>query len=94
MKNYYIYIITNYNNTVLYTGVTNNLKRRIQEHKNKIILGFSSKYNLNKIVYYEQFSDIEDAISREKQIKGGSREKKIILINNMNPEWKDLSAEK
>jgi putative endonuclease len=94
MKNYYIYIITNYNNTVLYTGVTNNLERRIQEHKNKIILGFSSKYNLNKIVYYEQFSDIEDAISREKQIKGGSREKKIVLINNMNPEWKDLSVEK
>jgi len=91
MKNYYIYIITNYNNTVLYTGVTNDLERRIQEHKNKIIPGFSNKYNLNKIVYYEQFSDIENAISREKQIKGGSRGKKIGLINNMNPKWEDLS---
>ncbi|MDD5639813.1 MAG: GIY-YIG nuclease family protein [Candidatus Pacebacteria bacterium] len=91
MKNYYIYIITNYNNTVLYTGVTNNLERRIQEHKSKIISSFSNKYNLNKIVYYEQFNNIEDAISREKQIKGGSRKKKIDLVNNINPEWRDLS---
>ncbi|MFA6251810.1 MAG: GIY-YIG nuclease family protein [Candidatus Paceibacterota bacterium] len=93
MKNYYIYIITNYNNTVLYTGVTNNLERRIQEHKSKTISSFSNKYNLNKIVYYEQFSNINDAISREKQIKGGSRKKKVSLVNNLNPEWRDLSMD-
>lgn len=89
-KTYYIYIITNKNNNVLYTGVTNNLIRRIYEHKGKIIKGFSSKYNLNKLVYFENTNDVREAIKREKQIKGGSRKKKLDLINNMNPEWKDL----
>ena len=89
-KNYYIYIITNKKNGTLYTGVTNNLIRRIYEHKNKLVEGFSKKYLLDKLVYYEQYSTIEDAILREKQIKGGSRKKKLDLINNFNKEWNDL----
>ena len=89
-KQYYVYIITNYEETVLYTGVTNNLKRRIYEHKNKLVNGFSKKYNLNKLVYYEAFEDIQQAITREKQIKAGSRKKKCDLIKNFNREWKDL----
>jgi len=89
-KQYYIYIMTNKRNTVLYTGVTNHLRRRIYEHKEKIVGGFTKKYNVNKLVYYEIFDDIENAILREKQIKAGSRGKKIELIKNMNPEWKDL----
>ncbi len=89
-KNYYIYIITNKKNGTLYTGVTNNLIRRIYEHKNKLVEGFSKKYSLDKLVYYEQYSTIEDAILREKQIKGGSRKKKLDLINNFNKEWNDL----
>ncbi|MEM9926148.1 MAG: GIY-YIG nuclease family protein [Rivularia sp. (in: cyanobacteria)] len=72
-KQYYIYIITNQHNTVLYTGVTNDLIRRIYEHKEKIIAGFTKKYNVNKLVYYEIFTDINSAITREKQIKAGSR---------------------
>ena len=89
-KNYYIYIITNKKNGTLYTEVTNNLIRRIYEHKNKLVEGFSKKYSLDKLVYYEQYSTIEDAILREKQIKGGSRKKKLDLINNFNKEWNDL----
>ena len=89
-KNYYIYIITNKKNGTLYTGVTNNLIRRIYEHKNKLVEGFSKKYSIDKLVYYEQYSTIEDAILREKQIKGGSRKKKLDLINNFNKEWNDL----
>ena len=89
-KQSYIYIITNINNTTLYTGVTNNLIRRIYEHKNKLVEGFSKKYNLTKLVYYEVFEDITQAIAREKQIKGGSRKKKEDLINSINKEWKDL----
>ena len=89
-KNYYIYIITNKKNGTLYTGVTNNLIRRIYEHKNKLVEGFSKKYSLDKLVYYKQYSTIEDAILREKQIKGGSRKKKLDLINNFNKEWNDL----
>lgn len=92
-KDYYVYIIANYKNTVLYTGVTNNLEKRVHEHKNKIIKGFSSKYNLNKLVYFEQGNNVHAAIAREKQIKGGSRIKKIILINSMNPDWRDLSKD-
>ena len=88
-----VYIITNYSNTVLYTGVTNNLERRVYEHKHKLIKGFSSKYNLNKLVYFEVGPDIRAAISREKQIKAGSRAKKIALIEAVNSTWKDLSAE-
>ncbi len=87
---FYVYIITNYGQTTLYTGVTNNIVRRIYEHKNKMIKGFSSKYNLTKLVYYEIYNDVTQAILREKQIKGGSRNKKIELINNFNKEWKDL----
>ncbi|MBT3754755.1 MAG: GIY-YIG nuclease family protein [Candidatus Cloacimonetes bacterium] len=87
---YYVYIMTNFSNSVLYTGVTNNLVRRVYEHKNKLIKGFTSKYNVNKLVYYEEGEEAYGAISREKQIKAGSRRKKIELINSMNPEWKDL----
>jgi len=90
---YCVYIITNQNNTVLYTGITNDLKRRIYEHKEKLLKSFSSKYNLNKLVFYELTEDVESAITREKQIKGGSRQKKIGLIISMNPGWKDLYNE-
>jgi len=87
---YYIYIMTNKRNTVLYTGVTNDLKRRVYEHKEKLVEGFTKKYNITKLVYYEVFHSIENTILREKQIKGGSRQKKIDLINSMNKEWRDL----
>ena len=88
-----IYILTNKNNTVLYTGVTSDLKRRVYEHKQKFAKGFTSKYNVDKLVYYEVFDDIYNAISREKQIKGGSRQKKIDLIHSRNPTWKDSYEE-
>jgi len=90
MKNYCIYILTNKNNSVLYVGVTNNLTRRIWEHKSKLIEGFTKKYNIDKLVYFESFDNPRDAIKREKQLKAGSRKKKIDLINKINPEWKDL----
>ncbi len=89
-KQSYIYIITNFNKTTLYIGVTNNLKRRIYEHRNKLIDGFSKRYNLVYLVYYECFDCIENAILREKQLKAGSRKKKMDLINAFNSEWKDL----
>ena len=89
-KQYYIYIITNEINSVLYTGVTNDLKKRIYEHKSKLIKGFTEKYNVDILVYYEVFDDIKDAIAREKQIKAGSRQKKIDLIESLNPKWDDL----
>ena len=92
-KEYYVYIMTNAHNTVLYTGVTNNLARRVHEHKNGLGSTFVKKYNVHKLVYYEQGNDVNAAIAREKQIKGGSRQKKIDLINKMNPEWKDLYEE-
>lgn len=82
--------MTNYTNTTLYVGVTNNLIRRVYEHKNKLVEGFTKKYNLSKLVYYEIFEDIAQAITREKQIKGGSRKKKEELINLMNEKWIDL----
>ena len=82
--------MTNYTNTTLYVGVTNNLLRRVYEHKNKLVDGFSKKYNLTKLVYYEVFENIESAILREKQIKGGSRNKKIQLVNSINDNWEDL----
>ena len=89
-----IYIMTNDSNTVLYTGVTSDLLRRIYQHKEKMDLKcFTYKYNITKLVYYESFDSIEEAIAREKQIKGGSRKKKEILINSVNPEWKDLWEE-
>ncbi len=93
IERFFIYIMTNKVNTVLYTGFTNDLVRRVYEHKEKIIEGFTKKYNVNKLVYYEIFSDARNAIIREKQIKAGSRKKKLDLINNMNPEWKDLYLE-
>ncbi len=92
-KHYYVYIITNNNNNVLYTGFTNNIYTRISQHKHKIIKGFASKYNCSKLVYYETFNDVKLAISREKEIKKWRREKKINLINSLNPEWKDLSED-
>ncbi len=82
--------MTNRKNTVLYTGVTNNLRRRVYEHKEKLVKGFTKKYNITKLVYCEVFDRIEDAIMKEKQIKGGSRQKKIDLINSMNKDWRDL----
>lgn len=91
MKQYFVYILTNKTNKVLYTGVTNDLQRRIYEHKQKLVDGFTSKYNLIKLVYVQEFIDIEDAISAEKKIKGWLRQKKINLIKSVNPEWKDLS---
>ena len=90
---YYVYIMSNDSNTVTYTGITNNLYRRIYEHKNKLEKGFSSKYNINKLVYYEVCGDVESAILREKQIKAGSRKKKVTLINSMNKDWHDLYEE-
>ena len=92
-RSYYVYILTNKNHTVLYTGVTNDLQRRIWEHKEKVHDGFTKSYNVNKLVYCESFDDVRDAIAREKQIKGGSRQKKIDLINTMNKEWRDLHEE-
>ena len=90
---YYVYIMSNWNNKVLYVGVTNNLERRVYEHKNKLLKGFTEKYNVNKLVYYECFSDTYNAISREKQLKGFIRIKKENIINQVNPERKDLSLE-
>lgn len=91
MKPGFTYIITNKNNTTLYVGVTSNLPKRILEHKEKRYSNsFSSRYNLNKLVYWEAFQQIGDAIAREKQLKAGSRKKKLDLINSQNPEWKDL----
>jgi putative endonuclease len=92
MKQYYVYIMTNRSKT-LYTGVTNDLLRRAYEHKNKMVEGFTKKYNITRLVYYEDTHDVEEAIAREKQIKGWLRRKKIALIESMNPEWKDLSEE-
>lgn len=90
MNQYYVYIMTNKSKT-LYTGVTNNLNRRVYEHKNKLLPGFTAKYNITKLVYYEIFNDINQAITREKQIKGWIRKKKIDLIESVNSEWNDLS---
>ena len=92
-RQYYVYIMTNKWDTVLYTGVTNNLLKRVYEHKEKLVDGFTKKYNLTKLVYYEVCEDIENAISREKQIKGSLRQKKIQLIESINKEWRDLYTE-
>ena len=90
MKDYYVYILTNKSRT-LYTGITNDLNRRLYEHKNKLIEGFTKKYNISILVYFELFNNPDDAIRREKQIKGWLRKKKIDLIESTNPGWKDLS---
>ncbi|MFH1015612.1 MAG: GIY-YIG nuclease family protein [Chloroflexota bacterium] len=92
-KQYCVYIMTNKWNKVLYTGVTNDLKRRVFEHKNKLVKGFTGKYQVNKLIYYEVGDSIESAILREKQIKGGSRNDKIQLVNTVNKEWRDLYGE-
>ena len=89
-KQYYVYIMTNKINTVLYTGVTSDLKKRIWEHKEKVIDGFTKKYNINKLIFFEIYNDPGNAILREKQIKAGSKTKKVKLIIGINPEWKDL----
>ncbi len=91
MKQYCIYIITNKRNNVLYIGVTDDINRRIFEHKNKLIEGFSKRYNLNKLVYTEFTNNIESAIKREKQLKNWHRDWKINLVNEMNPEWNNLN---
>lgn len=93
MKQYFVYILTNIRNTVLYVGVTNNLVRRVYEHKNKLVKGFTGKYNLTKLVYYEIFEDAITAITREKSIKNLLRRKKEQLIISINPDWKDLYDE-
>ena len=91
--NYFVYILTIRKNTVLYTGVTNDLRRRIEEHKKAGPATFTGRYSVNKLVYWERFSHIGEAIAREKQIKGGSRTSKENLVNAINPEWRDLFDE-
>jgi putative endonuclease len=90
MREYYVYIMTNKART-LYVGVTNNLERRVSQHKEKHIKGFTSRYNLNELAYYAPTNDVREAIAREKQIKGWTRAKKIALIEEINPNWDDLS---
>ena len=92
-RQYYVYIVTNTYNTVFYTGVTNNLIRRIHEHINKLIPGFTKRYNIWKLVYYEVTEDVMSAIEREKQIKDYRREKKLALVKSMNPSFQDLYPE-
>jgi len=87
---YYVYILTNASHKVLYTGVTNDLERRCYEHKHKLVKGFTQKYNVNKLIYFEIFEEIDLAISREKQIKGYSRAKKVALIDQLNSNWNEL----
>ena len=90
MRTYYVYIVASASRT-LYTGVTNNLERRVLEHRNKLQQGFTARYNINRLVYYEVFGDIRAAINREKQIKGWVRARKVALIESVNRDWKDLS---
>ena len=90
MKSYYVYILVN-KSKMLYTGVTSNLEKRIYEHRHHLINGYTKKYNINKLVYFEETNDINAAIEREKQIKGWLRQKKITLIESANPDWQDLS---
>ncbi|KUJ76127.1 hypothetical protein AVO42_11535 [Thiomicrospira sp. XS5] len=91
MKEYFVYILTNQNNKVMYIGVTNDLNRRIIEHKSKSIPGFTRQYNVDKLVYFESTPDINSAIAREKQLKGWKRSKKDALINAYNPDWNELA---
>lgn len=93
MKQYCVYILTNKSNHVLYTGITSNLPKRIWEHKNKAVRGFTQKYNADKLVYFEQTEDVQSALRREKQLKNWKRDWKICLIDKKNPDWKDLSGE-
>ncbi len=91
MEHYYVYILTNWKNNVMYIGVTNNLQRRLYEHKNELVDGFTKQYHVHKLVYYEETTDVKAAIAREKQLKGWRREKKNALVESMNPTWDDLS---
>lgn len=91
--NYYVYILTNKNNTVLYTGITRDLVRRLEEHRQGVGSKFSRRYSTHKLVYYEHFSHVETAIAREKQIKAGSRKKKVELVESINRDWNDLGIE-
>ena len=90
---YYVYILTNKTNHVMYIGVTNNLDRRLYEHKEEQVKGFTKKYHVHKLVSFEEYHEINDAITREKQLKGWSRAKKNLLVETENPNWNDLSAE-
>jgi len=92
-KHYFVYLLTNWNNKVMYVGVTNDLDRRMYEHKNKLIEGFSEKYNINKLVYFEETIDVTAALAREKEIKKWHRQKKNNLVLSVNPEWKDLNKQ-
>lgn len=92
-RTYYVYLVTNWNNKVIYVDITNDLERRIYEHKEKFVKGFTEKYNVNKLVYYEQTPDINAALNREKEIKKWRREKKNRLVVNTNPLWRDLSED-
>jgi putative endonuclease len=87
---YFVYILTNDRHAVLYTGVTNDLVRRVSEHREHGLSGFTRRYNVDKLVFYEETNDVRSAIAREKQIKAGSRRKKVALIESMNPDWGDL----
>ena len=93
MNDYYVYILTNEHNTVLYIGITNNLKRRVYEHKMEINDGFTKDYQVHKLIYFESCHNVKDAIAREKQLKGWTRKKKVALIEKMNPEWKALEID-
>ena len=90
---YYVYLLTNWNHRVMYVGVTNDLVRRIYEHKNKLVSGFTEKYNVSKLVYFEETEDVRSALAREKEIKKWRREKKNALVISVNPEWKELAEE-
>jgi putative endonuclease len=93
LKEYFVYIITNKNKSVLYTGVTNELERRMAEHTSGFAQGFARKYQLNRLLWFESCPDVTAAISREKRIKGWLRSRKVALINSLNPQWKDLAAD-
>src|SRR5512134_1295395 len=92
-KRYYVYLMTNWNHRVMYVGVTNDIVRRLDEHKNKLIKGFTEKYNINKLVYFEETANVYSAITREKEIKKWRRQKKNALVQSVNPEWSDLFDE-
>ena len=89
-RHYYLYVLTNWNNRVIYIGVTNDLERRVFKHKNKLVKGFTEKYNVNKLVYFEETGDVNAALTREKEIKKWRREKKDALVTNSNPQWTEL----
>ncbi len=92
-KHFYVYLLTNWNKKVMYVGVTNDLQRRLYEHKNKLVKGFTEKYNVDRLVYFEETDDVISALAREKEIKKRRREKKNNLVISINPQWKDLSEE-